>query len=179
MRTYSFDVFSFVLFLVKVASAQQKAGIPMNKKVLVTGGTGYIGSHTIIDLIDNGFEVISIDNYLNSEPEVVDRIEAITGIRVKNYAIDLVDLVATQQVFQENRDLVGIIHFAALKSVGESVQKPWSYFHNNLNGLLNILHCAAEFNVPNFIFSSSCSVYGNADELPVTETTPMKEAESP
>lgn len=151
----------------------------MNKKVLVTGGTGYIGSHTVIDLIDNGFEVISIDSYLNSEPEVLDRIEAITGVRVKNYAVDLTDAVATHKVFAEHPDLQGIIHFAALKAVGESVEKPWEYFHNNMNSLLNVLKAAADFNVPNFIFSSSCSVYGNADELPVTEDTPMKEAESP
>lgn len=151
----------------------------MNKKVLVTGGTGYIGSHTVIDLIDNGFEVISIDNYLNSEPEVLERIEAVTGVRIRNYSVDLVDAAATRKVFEENPDLTGIIHFAALKAVGESVEKPWEYFHNNMNSLLNILKCAADFNVPNFIFSSSCSVYGNADDLPVTESTPMKEAESP
>ncbi|MEM6644114.1 MAG: NAD-dependent epimerase/dehydratase family protein, partial [Bacteroidota bacterium] len=105
-------------------------------------------SINVIDLIDNGFDVISIDSYLNSEPEVLDRIEAITGVRVKNYAIDLVDAAATRQVFEENPDLQGIIHFAALKAVGESVEKPWEYFHNNMNSLLNVLKCAADFNVP-------------------------------
>ncbi|MEM1327620.1 MAG: UDP-glucose 4-epimerase GalE [Bacteroidota bacterium] len=151
----------------------------MNTKVLVTGGTGYIGSHTVVDLLDNGFDVISIDNYYNSSPEALVQIESITGKKVDNYAINLVDLDAVRAVFKEHSDLVGIIHFAALKSVGESVEKPLDYYGSNLNGLLNILRCAAEFDVLNLIFSSSCSVYGNADELPVTESTPMKEAESP
>ncbi|MEN0046619.1 MAG: UDP-glucose 4-epimerase GalE [Bacteroidota bacterium] len=151
----------------------------MNGKVLVTGGTGYIGSHTIIDLIDNGFDVVSIDNYLNSSPNSLENIATITGKKVQNYEVDLVDLAATRSVFEQNPEIVGIIHFAALKSVGESVQKPWDYFNNNLNGLLNMIKCAEDFNVPNFIFSSSCSVYGNTDDLPVTENTPIKEAESP
>ncbi|MEL6720216.1 MAG: GDP-mannose 4,6-dehydratase, partial [Bacteroidota bacterium] len=114
----------------------------MKGKVLVTGGTGYIGSHTVIDLLDNGFEVVSIDNYLNSSSESLKNIEVITGKVVKNYEVDLIDLPATRHVFEQNPDLVGIIHFAALKSVGESVEKPWDYFNNNLNSLLNILKCA-------------------------------------
>jgi len=149
------------------------------KKVLVTGGTGYIGSHTVVDLIANGFEVISIDNYLNSQPQILDGIKAITGKAVKNYTIDLTDPQAVEQVFTENQDLVGIIHFAALKAVGESVEKPLDYFGNNLNGLLNMLRWAQKFKIPNFIFSSSCSVYGNTTDLPVTEDTPFGEAESP
>ncbi len=148
-------------------------------KVLVTGGCGYIGSHTLVDLIDHGFEVIAADNYSNSDPVVLEGIQAITGIRVKNYPIDLSDLPATRQLFLENRDLVGIIHFAALKSVGESVEKPLLYFQKNLGSLLNILQCMKDFEVKNLIFSSSCSAYGNADELPVTEDTPFQEAESP
>ena len=148
-------------------------------KILVTGGCGYIGSHTIVDLIMNGFEVISVDNFCNSDEGVLKGIEAITGKKVKNYAIDLCWEDAIEQVFKENPDLEGIIHFAALKSVGESVQHPIEYFRNNLNSLLNILEGMARFNVPNLIFSSSCSVYGNADELPVTENTPLQEAESP
>ncbi len=151
----------------------------MNKKVLVTGGMGYIGSHTIVDLIDNGFDVISIDNFLNSSSKVLDGIEQITGVRVKNYNTDLVNFKATKAVFADNPDIVGVIHFAAMKAVGESVEKPWEYFYNNINGLLHILKCCKDFQVPNFIFSSSCSVYGNANELPVTEATPMSEAESP
>ncbi|MCG8326234.1 MAG: UDP-glucose 4-epimerase GalE [Chitinophagales bacterium] len=148
-------------------------------KILVTGGCGYIGSHTIVDLIMNGFEVISVDNFCNSSEEVLEGIETITGKKVKNYAIDLCWEDAIEQVFKENPDLEGIIHFAALKSVGESVQHPIEYFRNNLNSLLNILEGMARFNVPNLIFSSSCSVYGNANELPVTENTPLQEAESP
>ncbi|MEM9846239.1 MAG: UDP-glucose 4-epimerase GalE [Bacteroidota bacterium] len=151
----------------------------MKNKVLVTGGTGYIGSHTVIDLMDNGFDVISVDNFINSSPNALENIAAVTGVPIKNYAVDLVDLEALGAVFAENEDLVGIIHFAALKSVGESVNKPWDYFYNNLNGLLNVIKCAETFAVPNLIFSSSCSVYGNTDALPVVEETPMKEAESP
>jgi len=148
-------------------------------KVLVSGGCGYIGSHTIVDLIDNGFEVISVDNYSNSDKKVLEGIEEITGKRIKNYNIDLTDLEGTRKIFEENDDIEGIIHFAALKSVGESVSKPLEYFQNNLNSLLNLLQCVKEFDVPNFIFSSSCSVYGNAKDLPVTEATPWAEAESP
>lgn len=149
------------------------------KKVLVTGGTGYIGSHTIVDLIENGFEVVSIDNYSNSTPKALEGIKAITGKAVKNYAIDLKDLAATEQVFAAHPDLVGVIHFAAHKHVGESVEQPLTYFRNNLNSLMNIIDCMRKFEVKNLIFSSSCSVYGNAEELPVTEDTPMREAESP
>ncbi len=149
------------------------------RKILVTGGCGYIGSHTIVDLIDNSFEVISADNLSNSSEAVLDGVEAITGQRVQNYAIDLCDLAAAEAMFKDHPDLAGVIHFAALKHVGESVEQPIRYFRNNLNSLLNILDCMARFEVPNLIFSSSCSVYGNASELPVTENTPLEEAESP
>ncbi len=148
-------------------------------KILVTGGCGYIGSHTIVDLIENGFEVISVDNLYNADESALDGIEKITGKRVKNYVVDLVNLDATKQIFEENADIKGIIHFAALKSVGESVEKPLLYFRNNLNGLLNLLDCMTQFDIPNLIFSSSCSVYGNVAQLPVTEDTPWQEAESP
>ena len=148
-------------------------------KVLVTGGCGYIGSHTLVDLIDNGFEVISIDNHVNSKPTVLDGVEAITGKHVKNYDVDLCDLEKTKQVFEANTDIVGIIHFAALKNVGESVEQPLRYFNNNLTSLVNILTCMKIYNVDNLIFSSSCSVYGNAKALPVTEGTPWEPAESP
>ncbi|MFT4759761.1 MAG: UDP-glucose 4-epimerase [Paraglaciecola sp.] len=149
------------------------------KKVLVTGGCGFIGSHTIVDLIDNGFEAISIDNLSNADESALEGIAKITGKSVQNYAIDLCDLEATRKVFQEHTDLVGIIHFAALKSVGESVSEPLRYFDNNLNSLLNVLKCAKEFEIENIIFSSSCSVYGNTEVLPVTEDTPFQEAECP
>ena len=148
-------------------------------KVLVTGGCGYIGSHTVVDLIENGFEVISIDNLSNSTASVMDGVEAITGKKVTNYEVDLVDLDATKAVFAAHPDLTGIIHFAALKSVGESVDKPIQYYENNLMGLLNVLKCMEMYKVGCLIFSSSCSVYGNTKELPVTETTPMGTAESP
>ncbi|MFN7119645.1 MAG: UDP-glucose 4-epimerase GalE [Saprospiraceae bacterium] len=148
-------------------------------KILVTGGCGYIGSHTIVDLINNGFDVVSVDNLVNASEDVLDGIEKITGKRVQNYAVDLVDLEATKQIFRDHPDFSGIIHFAALKSVGESVEKPLLYFRNNLNSLLNLLDCMSEFAVPNLIFSSSCSVYGNTDALPVTEDTPWQEAQSP
>lgn len=148
-------------------------------KVLVTGGCGYIGSHTVVDLIENGFEVISIDNLSNSTEKVLEGVEAITGKKIRNYAVNLVDLEATKAVFAANPDLVGVVHFAALKSVGESVEQPIQYYQNNLMGLLNVLKCMEQFEVSRFIFSSSCSVYGNTTALPVVETTPLGEAESP
>lgn len=149
------------------------------KKVLVTGGCGYIGSHTIVDLIDNGFEVVSVDNNVNSYPEVIEGVEKIVGKKVENYGLDLCDFEATKKIFEEHPDINGVIHFAALKSVNESVTAPLTYFRNNLNSLLNILECCKLYDVKGFIFSSSCSVYGNAKALPVTEETPFEEAESP
>lgn len=147
-------------------------------KILVTGGCGYIGAHTIVDLIENGFDVISADNNSRSNENILDAVEKITGKKVKNYKVDLCIYDDTVAIFQENRDIAGIIHFAAYKSVGESVKKPLLYFENNLNSLINILKCADEFDVPNFVFSSSCTVYGNPESIPVTEDTPMKPAES-
>ena len=149
------------------------------KKVLVSGGCGYIGSHTIVDLINNGFDVISVDNHINSHPKVLKRIEKITGKKVKNYKIDLCNGKKLRKVFSDNKDIVGIIHFAALKSVGESMEKPLWYFKNNLNSTLNLLEEAKRQKIKNFIFSSSCTVYGNAKKLPVTEQTPLSKAESP
>ncbi len=149
------------------------------KKILVTGGCGYIGSHTIVDLIENGYSVISVDNNSRSSLEILKGVEKITGVAVKNYSVDLCIFDDTHAIFQENPDITGIIHFAAYKAVGESVEKPLMYFENNLNSLINILKCADEFKVPHFVFSSSCTVYGNPDEVPVTEQTPFKQAESP
>jgi UDP-glucose 4-epimerase len=148
-------------------------------KILVTGGCGYIGSHTIVDLSENGFEVISVDNNSRSEERVLEGIEKITGKKIKNYKIDLCRYEDTRALFAENPGITGIIHFAAYKFVGESVEDPLMYFENNNHSLVNILKCALEFEVPYFVFSSSCTVYGNADEIPVTESTPMKPAESP
>ncbi|NCI47538.1 UDP-glucose 4-epimerase GalE [Sediminibacterium soli] len=149
------------------------------KKVLVTGGCGFIGSHTIVDLIENGFEVISADDNSRSSAYPLLGIEQITGKKVKNYQVDLKNFDETLAVFQENPDIVGVIHFAAYKAVGESVEKPLLYYENNLFGLVNLLKCVQEFSVPHFVFSSSCTVYGNPDALPVVETSPIKKAESP
>ncbi|MDO9376733.1 MAG: UDP-glucose 4-epimerase GalE [Ferruginibacter sp.] len=149
------------------------------QKILVTGGCGYIGVHTIVDLIQNGYDVVSVDNNSRSNANLLKGAEEITGRAIKNYAVDLCDFEETRKIFQENSDLTGIIHFAAYKSVGESVQKPLMYFENNLTSLVNILKCAEEFNVPHFVFSSSCTVYGSPDKIPVTEETPQQPAESP
>jgi UDP-glucose 4-epimerase len=149
------------------------------KKILVTGGCGYIGSHTIVDLIQHGYEVISADNNSRSNPEILNGVEKIIGRKIKNYHVDLCIFDDTHAIFQENPDIIGIIHFAAYKAVGESVENPLLYYSNNLNSLINILRCCEEFAVPNFVFSSSCTVYGNPDSSPVTEESPMKKAESP
>jgi UDP-glucose 4-epimerase len=147
--------------------------------ILVTGGSGYIGSHTIVDLVDNGYNVISVDNNSRSSPVMLEGVERITGKKVKNYKVDLCNFDDTFAIFQENEDIEGIIHFAAFKSVGESVEKPLMYFENNLNSPINLLKCVQEFKTPYFVFSPSCTVYGNPDHIPVTEQTPPKPAESP
>lgn len=149
------------------------------KKILVTGGCGYIGSHTIVDLVENGFEVISVDNNSRSSARILEGVEKITGKKIKNYKVDLCNFDDTFAIFQENEDIAGIIHFAAFKAVGESVEQPLMYFENNLVSLINLLKCVQEFNVPYFVFSSSCTVYGNPEVIPVTELTPPKPAESP
>ena len=149
------------------------------KKILVTGGCGYIGSHTIVDLLQHGYEVISADNNSRSNPEILDGVEKIIGRKIKNYHVDLCVFDDAHAIFQENPDIIGIIHFAAFKAVGESVENPLLYYDNNLNSLINILRCCEEFGVPNFVFSSSCTVYGNPDSSPVTEDSQMKKAESP
>lgn len=146
--------------------------------ILVTGGCGYIGSHTIVDLLDQGYEVVSADNLSNSSDQVLAALADITGVTVKNHVIDLADRAATLALFQQYA-FTGVIHFAALKLVGESVFHPIRYFQNNLNSLLNVIEGMEATDVPHLIFSSSCSVYGNSEELPVTEATPRQEAESP
>lgn len=149
------------------------------KKILVTGGCGYIGVHTIVDLIENGFEPVCVDNNSRSTAKLLAGVKSITGKEVKNYKVDLCNYDDTFAVFQENPGVQGIIHFAAYKSVNESVREPLVYFENNLFSLINVLKCVKEFNIPAFIFSSSCTVYGSPDEMPVTENSPMKPAESP
>lgn len=148
-------------------------------KILVTGGCGYIGSHTIVDLIENGYDVISVDDNSRSSASVLKGIEKITGREVKNYKVDLCNFDDTFAIFQENEDIKGIIHFAAFKAVGESVEKPLMYFENNLTSLINLLKCVQEFDIPYFVFSSSCTVYGEPDNSMVTEETPLKPATSP
>ena len=148
-------------------------------KILVTGGCGYIGSHTIVDLVENGYDVISVDNNSRSNPRILEGVEKITGKKIKNYKVDLCNFDDTFAIFQENEDIIGIIHFAAFKAVGESVELPLMYFENNLTSLINLLKCVQEFEIPYFVFSSSCTVYGNPDQIPVTEFTPPKPAESP
>lgn len=148
-------------------------------KILVTGGTGYIGSHTVVELQKRGYDVIIIDNLSNSYEYVVDRIEQITGKRPEFFNIDLVDTAKTAEFFKQHADLSGIIHFAAYKAVGESMEKPLMYYRNNLVSLINILDGMKDNGIDNLVFSSSCTVYGQPDELPVKETSPLKEAWSP
>ena len=151
----------------------------MAKQILVTGGTGFIGSHTVVELQNNGYEVVIVDNLSNSKIEVLDQIEQITGKRPKFEEFDLTDKNRVKAFFNEYSNLDAIIHFAASKAVGESVEKPLMYYSNNLNSLMNIMECMSEYHVKNLVFSSSCTVYGQPDQLPVTEETPRKEAESP
>ena len=146
--------------------------------ILVTGGTGYIGSHTIVDLIEKGYTPICVDNQSNSDLSVLDGIEQITGVSVQHYSIDLCEIDSLDLVFEENT-IHGVIHFAALKSVGESVEKPLEYYYNNITSLNNLLFLCQAHKVSNVVFSSSCSVYGNTTALPVKEDTPFGEAECP
>ena len=148
-------------------------------KIVVTGGTGYIGSHTVVELQQQGFEVLVIDNLSNSELGVLEGIEKITGIRPAFAALDLCDKAGLTQYFKENTGIQGVIHFAALKAVGESVKEPLKYYQNNLYSLINLLEMMQKHQVPHFVFSSSCTVYGQPAQLPVTEAAPIQKAESP
>lgn len=148
-------------------------------KVLVTGGTGYIGSHTVVELQTAGYEVIIIDNLSNSDKDVVNRIEKITGQRPSFEKIDLCDSKILNQFFDKNSGIEAVIHFAAFKAVGESVRNPLLYYNNNVTGMINLLEEVVKRKISNFVYSSSCTVYGEADRLPVTEESPIKKAESP
>ena len=148
------------------------------KKILVTGGLGFIGSHTVVELQQAGYEVVIIDNLYNSKIEVLDRIISITGIKPSYSNIDLRNKTAVKDFFNTNK-VDGIIHFAASKAVGESVKNPLLYYENNISTLVYLLQEMKEHQLSNFIFSSSCTVYGQADELPITENAPVKPAESP
>jgi len=148
-------------------------------KILVTGGTGYIGSHTVVELIAKGYEVIIVDNLSNSQIDVLENIGAITGKKPDFELIDLADRERTLNFFKNHTDIAAIIHFAAAKAVGESVEKPLLYYRNNLFSLMNILDGMIENSIGNLVFSSSCTVYGEPDKLPVCELSPIKPAMSP
>jgi UDP-glucose 4-epimerase len=147
--------------------------------VLVTGGTGYIGSHTSVELINEGYEVVVIDNLSNSNAESLNGVEKITGVRPKFEQFDLCNKALVDNFFQKYGDVKAIIHFAASKAVGESVEKPLLYYRNNLTSLINILDAMGTYKVPNIVFSSSCTVYGQPEKLPVTENAPLQKALSP
>lgn len=151
----------------------------MKGKILVTGGTGFIGSHTTVELQNAGYEVVIIDNLSNSNIEVLDGIEKITGIRPAFVQGDCTDRATVRRLFEEHKGISGIINFAASKAVGESVEKPIMYYRNNINILLNLLELMPEFGVKGFVFSSSCTVYGEPDVNPITESAPTKKATSP
>lgn len=148
-------------------------------KILVTGGLGFIGSHTVVELQKEGFEVVIIDNLSNASIDVLDGITAITGIKPLFEKLDLKDKEHVESFFKKHHDIKGVIHFAASKAVGESVQEPLMYYENNISTLVYILKELKQLSLANFIFSSSCTVYGQADELPITENAPIKVAESP
>ena len=151
----------------------------MSKKILVTGGSGYIGSHTVVELQQSGFEVVVIDNLSNSTARIIDQIGRITGKKPRFYEMDLCNEAALRVFFRENQDLAAIIHFAAFKAVSESVENPLKYYHNNLVSLIFLLRFMEGFQIPNLVFSSSCTVYGQPETLPVTEQAPVKQAFSP
>lgn len=148
-------------------------------KILVTGGLGFIGSHTVVELQKEGYEVVIIDNLSNASIDVLDGITAITGIKPLFEKLDLKDKEHVESFFKKHHDIKGVIHFAASKAVGESVQEPLMYYENNISTLVYILKELKQLSLANFIFSSSCTVYGQADELPITENAPIKVAESP
>ncbi|MGI6073121.1 MAG: UDP-glucose 4-epimerase GalE [Fermentimonas sp.] len=150
----------------------------MSKKILVTGGTGYIGSHTVVELQQAGYEVVIIDNLSNSNEDVLDGITRITGIRPEFTKMDCIDIESLTKLF-ETHSFDGIIHFAASKAVGESVQKPLMYYRNNLVSLINLLELMPKYNVKGIVFSSSCTVYGEPDKNPIDENAPIKPATSP
>jgi len=147
-------------------------------KILVTGGAGYIGSHTVVELMNAGYEVVIVDNFSNSDASVLGGIEQITGKAPIFYNIDLCDKEDLNYCLEKEKDVAAIIHFAAFKAVGESEKLPMKYYNNNVVGMVNLLDCIIQNKLNNFVFSSSCTVYGDADELPVTENAPIKRAES-
>jgi len=150
----------------------------MNKNVLITGGAGYIGSHTVVALHKAGYTPIIVDNYSNSSADVIDKINEITGTKITVYHADITDAAKLQEIWQQELP-ESVIHFAAYKAVGESIQRPLSYYKNNIDGLLSVLSCMQKYDTKHIVFSSSCTVYGEPDVCPVTEQTPQKPATSP
>ncbi|RAU84151.1 UDP-glucose 4-epimerase GalE [Pontibacter arcticus] len=148
-------------------------------KIVVTGGAGYIGSHTVVELVEAGYEPIIIDNFSNTEERSLEGIASILGRSVTCHRIDCTDVSAMRTVFQQEQNIAGVIHFAAFKAVGESVAEPMKYYHNNVGSLVALLQVMQETNVTNLVFSSSCTVYGIPEQLPVTEETPVQKANSP
>lgn len=146
--------------------------------ILVTGGAGYIGSHTCVELLEAGYEVVVVDNLCNSSEESLRRVEKITGKQVKFYEADIADRTKMRKIFEEN-DIFGVIHFAGLKAVGESVQKPLEYYQNNISGTLNMCEVMREQGVKNIIFSSSATVYGDSETVPITEACPKGQCTNP
>ncbi len=151
----------------------------MSKKILVTGGLGFIGSHTVVELLNAGYEPIIVDNLHNSELKVLDNLTILTGKKIPFYQLDLCQTDAMQTIINEEKNINGIIHFAALKSVNESVNFPLQYYKNNISSLLNVLEACQTYNIQNFVFSSSCTVYGQPEKLPVNELTEYGNIASP
>lgn len=151
----------------------------MSAKILVTGGAGYIGSHTVVELINEGFEIVIADNFSNSNPAVLDRIKEITGVKPVFEELDVCNIVKLEEFFAKHQNIEAVIHFAAFKAVGESVADPLMYYQNNLVSLLSLLQCMNFNKVNKLVFSSSCTVYGQPEELPVTENSPLQKAASP
>lgn len=149
------------------------------KKIVITGGTGYIGSHTVVEFQKLGYEVVIIDNLSNSEIGVLNGIQNITGVKPIFYNIDITKISELRQVFEQHKDALAVVHFAAYKAVGDSVKHPLKYYHNNIQGLVNLLFEMQNAEIKNLVFSSSCTVYGQPKELPVTENSPVVKPESP
>lgn len=148
-------------------------------KILVTGGAGYIGSHTCVELLNEGYEVVIMDNLYNSNEKAVERIEEISGKKTSFYKVDMLDREGMTAIFRENPDISAVIHFAGLKAVGESVQKPVEYYHTNIEGTLSLVSVMREFGCKNIIFSSSATVYGDPSEIPITESCPKGTCTNP